>query len=67
MLWVLPAFHALNLTVRRIGILNHNPIHPELIRGSLAGYFARRKSIAVFLPFLPRLLTANEQEPDFHL
>ena len=28
-------FHALNWTVRRSGILNHNPIHPKLIRGSL--------------------------------
>ena len=35
MLWVLLAFHALNLTVRRFGILNHNTIHPELIRDSI--------------------------------
>ena len=30
---LLLAFHALNLI-----ILNHNPIHPELIRGSLSQY-----------------------------
>jgi len=28
----------MDVAVRRSGILNHNPIHPELIRGSLIGH-----------------------------
>jgi len=48
LLWVLLAFHALNLTVRRFGILNHNTIHPELIRGSL-DYLADLKAIKLII------------------
>jgi hypothetical protein len=60
MLWVLLAFHALNLTVRRSGILNHNSIHSELIRGSLTYTYTETAMKYLIIGFflLPGLLSA---------